>query len=34
MRIKDFGSAAVFCSLSLAALVWLVALAVRCGFLG
>jgi diacylglycerol kinase (ATP) len=34
MRIKDFCSAAVFCSLSLAALVWLVALAVRCGFLG
>jgi diacylglycerol kinase (ATP) len=33
-RIKDFGSAAVFCSLSLAGLVWLVALAVRCGLLG
>ena len=33
-RIKDFGSAAVFCSLSLAGLVWLVALAVRCGWLG
>ncbi|HET8918135.1 MAG TPA: diacylglycerol kinase [Xanthobacteraceae bacterium] len=33
-RIKDFGSAAVFCSLSLAGLVWLTALAVRCGLLG
>ena len=32
--INDFGSAAVFCSLSLAGLVWLVALAVRCGLLG
>jgi diacylglycerol kinase (ATP) len=30
-RIKDFGSAAVFCSLCLAGLVWSVALAVRCG---
>jgi diacylglycerol kinase (ATP) len=28
-RIKDFGSAAVFCSLCLAGLVWLVALVVR-----
>jgi diacylglycerol kinase (ATP) len=33
-RIKDFGSAAVFCSLGLAGLVWLTALAVRCGLLG
>ena len=33
-RIKDFGSAAVFCSLSLAGLVWLTALAVRWGLLG
>lgn len=33
-RIKDFGSSAVFCSLGLAGLVWLVALAVRCGLLG
>jgi diacylglycerol kinase (ATP) len=33
-RIKDFSSAAVFCSLSLAGLVWLIALAVRCGWLG
>jgi diacylglycerol kinase (ATP) len=33
-RIKDFGSAAVFCSLGLAGLVWLVALAVRCGLIG
>ena len=33
-RIKDFGSAAVFCSLCLAGLVWLTALAVRCGLLG
>jgi diacylglycerol kinase (ATP) len=32
-RIKDFGSAAVFCALCLAALVWLTALAVRCGAL-
>jgi diacylglycerol kinase (ATP) len=29
--IKDFGSAAVFCALVLAVLVWLAALAVRCG---
>jgi diacylglycerol kinase (ATP) len=33
-RIKDFGSAAVFCGLGLAGLVWLLALAVRCGLLG
>jgi diacylglycerol kinase (ATP) len=33
-RIKDFGSAAVFCSLCLAGLVWVTALAVRCGLLG
>jgi diacylglycerol kinase (ATP) len=33
-RIKDFGSAAVFCSLALAGLVWLTALAARCGLLG
>jgi diacylglycerol kinase (ATP) len=33
-RIKDFGSAAVFCGLCLAGLVWLLALAVRCGLLG
>jgi diacylglycerol kinase (ATP) len=33
-RIKDFGSAAVFCSLCLAGLVWLTALAVRCGLFG
>jgi diacylglycerol kinase (ATP) len=30
-RIKDFGSAAVFCALCLTGLVWLVALAVRVG---
>lgn len=30
-RIKDFGSAAVFCGLCLAGLVWLAALAVRLG---
>jgi diacylglycerol kinase (ATP) len=30
-RIKDFGSAAVFCSLCLAGLIWLAALGVRCG---
>jgi diacylglycerol kinase (ATP) len=32
-RIKDFGSAAVFCTLCLAGLIWLAALAVRCGLL-
>jgi diacylglycerol kinase (ATP) len=32
-RIKDFGSAAVFCALCLTGLVWLVALAVRVGLL-
>jgi diacylglycerol kinase (ATP) len=32
-RIKDFGSAAVFCALSLAGLVWLLAIAVRFGWL-
>jgi diacylglycerol kinase (ATP) len=31
-RIKDFGSSAVFCALALAGLVWLAALAVRCGW--
>jgi diacylglycerol kinase (ATP) len=30
-RIKDFGSAAVFCSLCLAGLIWFTALLVRCG---
>jgi diacylglycerol kinase (ATP) len=30
-RIKDFGSCAVFCALALALLVWLAAIAVRCG---
>lgn len=30
-RIKDFGSSAVFCALALAGLVWLAAIAVRCG---
>jgi diacylglycerol kinase (ATP) len=30
-RIKDFGSSAVFCGLALAGLVWLAAIAVRCG---
>ena len=29
--IKDFGSAAVFCALCLAGLVWLAAITVRCG---
>ena len=29
--IKDFDSAAVFCALALALLVWLAAIAVRCG---
>lgn len=32
-RIKDFGSAAVFCGLCLTGLVWLVATAVRLGLL-
>ena len=32
-RIKDFGSSAVFCALALAGLVWLSAIAVRCGLL-
>ena len=32
-RIKDFGSAAVFCSLCLTGLIWLTALAVRYGLL-
>jgi diacylglycerol kinase (ATP) len=32
-RVKDFGSAAVFCALNLAGLVWLAAIAVRLGLL-
>ena len=32
-RIKDFGSAAVFCALCLAGLIWLAAIAVRLGLL-
>ena len=32
-RIKDFGSAAVFCALCLTGLVWMLAIAVRCGWL-
>jgi len=32
-RIKDYGSAAVFCGLCLAGLVWLAAIVVRCGLL-
>ncbi len=32
-RIKDFGSAAVFCGLCLAGLVWIAAIAVRFGLL-
>jgi diacylglycerol kinase (ATP) len=32
-RIKDFGSAAVFCSLCLAGLIWFTALVVRCGLI-
>jgi diacylglycerol kinase (ATP) len=31
--VKDFGSAAVFCALCLCGLVWLAAIAVRCGLL-
>lgn len=30
-RIKDYGSAAVLCGLCLAGLIWLAAIAVRCG---
>jgi diacylglycerol kinase (ATP) len=30
-RIKDYGSAAVFCGICLAGLTWLAALIVRCG---
>jgi diacylglycerol kinase (ATP) len=32
-RIKDFGSAAVFCGLCLTGLIWIAALAVRLGLL-
>jgi diacylglycerol kinase (ATP) len=32
-RIKDFGSAAVFCALCVAGLVWLAAIAVQFGML-
>ncbi|MGA8611653.1 MAG: diacylglycerol kinase [Xanthobacteraceae bacterium] len=32
-KIKDFGSAAVFCGLCVAGLIWLAAIAVRFGFL-
>lgn len=32
-RIKDYGSAAVLCALCLAGVVWLAALAVRCGLI-
>jgi diacylglycerol kinase (ATP) len=32
-RIKDFGSAAVFCALCFAGLIWIVAIAVRFGVL-
>jgi diacylglycerol kinase (ATP) len=32
-KIKDFGSAAVFCGLFLAGLIWLAAIALRFGFL-
>jgi diacylglycerol kinase (ATP) len=32
-RIKDFGSAAVFCGICLAGITWLAALVVRCGLL-
>jgi diacylglycerol kinase (ATP) len=33
-RIKDFGSAAVFCGLCFVGLIWLAALVVRCGLIG
>ena len=32
-RIKDYGSAAVFCAICLSGLVWLAAIAVRFGLL-
>ena len=32
-RIKDFGSAAVFCAICLAGSVWLAAVAIRCGLM-
>jgi diacylglycerol kinase (ATP) len=32
-RVKDFGSAAVFCAICLAGLIWLAAIAVRCGLI-
>ncbi len=32
-RIKDYGSAGVFCGICLTGLVWLAALALRCGWL-
>ena len=32
-RIKDWGSSAVFCALALAGLVWLMAIAIRFGFM-
>jgi diacylglycerol kinase (ATP) len=33
LRIKDFASAAVFCAICLAGLIWLTALAARCGLI-
>jgi diacylglycerol kinase (ATP) len=33
LRIKDFGSAAVFCGICLAGFTWLAALIVRCGLI-
>jgi diacylglycerol kinase (ATP) len=32
-RVKDFGSASVFCAICLAGLTWLAAIAVRCGLI-
>ena len=32
-RIKDYGSAAVFCMICVSGLVWLAAIAVRCGII-
>jgi diacylglycerol kinase (ATP) len=32
-RIKDYGSAAVFCAICLSGLIWLAAIALRCGLL-
>jgi diacylglycerol kinase (ATP) len=32
-RVKDFGSAAVFCAIWLCGLIWIAAIAIRCGLI-